>query len=106
AAPAKSGLANRSDAARARDVHHAKSTFPERLRLDGLKVVLDCANGAAYHVAPQALWELGAEVVPAAVTPDGLNINHRCGSSHPQLLQETVVASGADVGLALDGDAD
>ena len=106
AKPELIGRAKRIDDARGRYVHHAKSTFPERLRLDGLKVVLDCANGAAYHVAPDALWELGAEVIPLAVTPDGLNINDRCGSTHPQLLQETVVASGADIGLALDGDAD
>jgi phosphoglucosamine mutase len=68
--------------------------------------VVDCANGAAYHVAPEALWELGAEVVPIGVTPNGLNINEDCGSTKPQLLQETVVASGADIGIALDGDAD
>jgi phosphoglucosamine mutase len=68
--------------------------------------VIDCANGAAYHVAPEALWELGAEVVPVGVTPNGLNINEECGSTKPQLLQETVVASGADIGIALDGDAD
>ena len=104
--PEMIGRAKRIDDARGRYVHHAKSTFPERLRLDGLKVVVDCANGAAYHVAPDALWELGAEVIPLAVAPDGLNINDRCGSTHPQLLQETVVASGADIGLALDGDAD
>jgi len=100
------GRARRIDDARGRYVHFAKSTFPEHLRLDGLKVVIDCANGAAYHVAPDALWELGAEVVPLGVTPNGLNINDECGSTHPQLLQETVVASGADIGLALDGDAD
>jgi phosphoglucosamine mutase len=100
------GRAKRIDDARGRYVHFAKSTFPEHLRLDGLKVVLDCANGAAYHVAPEALWELGAEVVPLGVTPNGLNINDDCGSTHPQTLQETVVASGADIGLALDGDAD
>ena len=76
------------------------------MRLDGLKVVVDCANGAAYHVAPEALWELGAEVIPLGVSPNGLNINDGCGSTHPQTLQETVVASGADIGLALDGDAD
>ena len=69
-------------------------------------MVIDCANGAAYHVAPEALWELGAEVVPIGVTPNGLNINENCGSTSPQLLQETVVASGADIGIALDGDAD
>ncbi|MGN6848942.1 MAG: phosphoglucosamine mutase [Sphingomicrobium sp.] len=100
------GRARRIDDARGRYVQFAKDTFPEHLRLDGLKVVVDCANGAAYHVAPDALWELGAEVVPIGVSPDGLNINHECGSTQPQLLQETVVASGADIGIALDGDAD
>jgi phosphoglucosamine mutase len=100
------GRARRIDDARGRYIHFAKSTFPEHLRLDGLKVVIDCANGAAYHVAPEALWELGAEVVPIGVTPNGLNINEDCGSTKPQLLQETVVASGADIGIALDGDAD
>ncbi len=100
------GRARRIDDARGRYVHYAKSTFPEQLRLDGLKVVIDCANGAAYHVAPDALWELGAEVIPLGVKPDGLNINDGCGSTHPALMQETVVVSGADIGLALDGDAD
>ncbi len=100
------GRARRIEDARGRYVQFAKDTFPEHLRLDGLKVVIDCANGAAYHVAPDALWELGAEVVPLGVTPNGLNINEDCGSTHPGLLQETVVASGADIGLALDGDAD
>jgi len=100
------GRARRIDDARGRYVQFAKDTFPEHLRLDGLKVVVDCANGAAYHVAPEALWELGAEVIPLGVAPDGLNINDGCGSTYPQLLQETVVASGADIGLALDGDAD
>jgi phosphoglucosamine mutase len=106
ARPEMIGRAKRIDDARGRYVHHAKATFPERLRLDGLKVAVDCANGAAYHVAPEALWELGAEVIPIGVNPDGLNINHRCGSTHPDRLQETVVASGAHIGLALDGDAD
>ena len=106
APPGEIGRARRIDDARGRYVHFAKSTFPEQLRLDGLKVVVDCANGAAYHVAPDALWELGAEVIPLGVTPDGININDDCGSTHPRLLQETVVASGADIGLALDGDAD
>ncbi len=105
-APDKIGRAKRIDDARGRYVHFAKSTFPERLRLDGLKVVLDCANGAAYSVAPEALWELGADVIPLGVKPDGLNINDGCGSTEPALLQETVVASGAAIGLALDGDAD
>ena len=102
----KIGRARRIDDARGRYIHHVKSTFPERLRLDGLKIVVDCANGAAYHVAPEALWELGADVIPLGVKPDGLNINAGCGSTHPQLLQETVVASGAHIGIALDGDAD
>ena len=106
AAPEKIGRARRIDDARGRYVHHVKSSFPERLRLDGLKIVVDCANGAAYHVAPEALWELGADVIPVGVSPDGLNINKDCGSTHPELLQETVVASGAHIGIALDGDAD
>ena len=103
---AEIGRARRIDDARGRYVQFAKDTFPEQLRLDGLKVVVDCANGAAYHVAPDALWELGAEVIPLGVKPDGLNINDHCGSTHPQLMQETIVTSGADIGLALDGDAD
>jgi len=100
------GRARRIDDARGRYVQFVKDTFPEQLRLDGLKVVIDCANGAAYHVAPDALWELGAEVLPLGVKPNGLNINDGCGSTYPRLLQDTVVASGADIGLALDGDAD
>lgn len=106
AAPEMIGRAKRIEDARGRYVHFAKSTFPERLRLDGLKIVVDCANGAAYHVAPDALWELGAEVIALGVNPNGLNINAGCGSTHPQALQERVVAEGADLGLALDGDAD
>jgi phosphoglucosamine mutase len=106
AKPEMIGRVRRIDDARGRYIHFLKSTFPEHLRLDGLKIAVDCANGAAYHVAPEALWELGAEVVPLGVKPDGLNINDKCGSTHPELLQETVVASGADIGLALDGDAD
>jgi phosphoglucosamine mutase len=106
ARPELIGRAKRIDDARGRYVHHAKSTFPDRLRLDGLKVVLDCANGAAYQVAPDALWELGAEVVTMGITPSGLNINDGCGSTHPEALRERVVAEGADIGLALDGDAD
>ncbi len=100
------GRAKRIDDAAGRYVHFAKSTFPERLRLDGLKIVLDCANGAAYHVAPDALWELGAEVIAIGTTPDGTNINDQCGSTYPQALQERVVEAGAHIGLALDGDAD
>jgi len=106
AKPELIGRAKRIDDARGRYVHHVKSTFPERMRLDGLRIAVDCANGASYHVAPDALWELGADVIPLGVAPDGLNINDGCGSTHPELLQETVIASGADIGLALDGDAD
>jgi phosphoglucosamine mutase len=102
----KIGRAKRIDDARGRYIHFAKSTFPDHLRLDGLKVVVDCANGAAYHVAPEALWELGAEVVALGTKPNGTNINDGCGSTSPDVLRETVVASGANLGLALDGDAD
>ncbi|BCA63371.1 Phosphoglucosamine mutase [Sphingomonas sp. HMP9] len=100
------GRARRIEDAQGRYIHFAKSTFPENLRLDGMRVVLDCANGAAYKVAPSALWELGADVVAIGVTPDGTNINDGVGSTAPQMLAETVVASGADIGIALDGDAD
>jgi phosphoglucosamine mutase len=106
AQPSDIGRARRVEDARGRYIHAAKSTFPAHLRLDGLKVVLDCANGAAYQVAPSALWELGAQVIAIGVSPDGRNINDGCGSTAPGLLQETVVASGADIGIALDGDAD
>jgi phosphoglucosamine mutase len=106
AAAADIGRARRVEDARGRYIHFAKSTFPEDLRLDGLKVVIDCANGAAYQVAPSALWELGAEVVTIGVTPNGRNINDQVGSTAPLTLCETVVASGADIGIALDGDAD
>ncbi|MDJ0277995.1 phosphoglucosamine mutase [Sphingomonas sp. 2R-10] len=105
-APGDIGRANRIEDARGRYIHFAKSTFPENLRLDGMKLVVDCANGAAYNVAPSALWELGAEVIAIGVTPNGKNINDRVGSTAPQTLSETVVSSGAAVGIALDGDAD
>ncbi|KQM76753.1 phosphoglucosamine mutase [Sphingomonas sp. Leaf22] len=105
-APGDIGRAKRIEDARGRYIHFAKSTFPENLRLDGMKLVIDCANGAAYNVAPSALWELGAEVIAIGVTPNGKNINDRVGSTAPQLLSETVVASGAQIGIALDGDAD
>ncbi|HYI48713.1 MAG TPA: phosphoglucosamine mutase [Allosphingosinicella sp.] len=100
------GRARRIEDARGRYIHAAKLTFPKHLRLDGLKVVVDCANGAAYDVAPSALWELGAEVVAIGVSPNGLNINDGCGSTDPGLLKRSVIDSGADIGLALDGDAD
>jgi phosphoglucosamine mutase len=89
-----------------RYVEYAKTTFPARGQMSGLKVVVDCANGAAYKAAPQALWELGVDVVPIAVAPNGFNINDRCGSTHPETAAEAVVAYGADLGICLDGDAD
>ena len=104
--PAQIGRARRIDDAAGRYIHFAKATFPTDLRLDGMKVVIDCANGAGYKVAPDALWELGAEVIAIAVTPNATNINDRVGSTAPETLSETVVASGADIGIALDGDAD
>ncbi|WP_242096441.1 phosphoglucosamine mutase [Sphingomonas sp. CROZ-RG-20F-R02-07] len=100
------GRARRIDDAQGRYINSAKATFPRDLRLDGMRVVIDCANGAAYKVAPSALWELGADVIAIGVTPDGTNINDGVGSTAPQTLSETVVASGADIGIALDGDAD
>ncbi|HEX7655762.1 MAG TPA: phosphoglucosamine mutase [Sphingomonas sp.] len=106
AEPANIGRARRVEDARGRYIHAAKMTFPEKLTLDGLKVVVDCANGAAYQVAPSALWELGAEVVTLGVEPNGKNINQGVGSTAPQTMCETVVASGAAIGIALDGDAD
>ena len=84
----------------------AKATFPAELRLDGLKIAVDCANGAAYRAAPTVLFELGADVVPVAVSPDGFNINRDCGATAPETLATAVVAHNADVGIALDGDAD
>ena len=106
APPAGIGRARRIDDAQGRYIHSAKSSFPDRLRLDGLRIVIDCAHGAAYKVAPMALWELGADVIPIGVDPDGFNVNASIGSTHPQAMQERVVASGAHIGIALDGDAD
>ena len=106
AAPGEIGRAKRIDDARGRYIHFAKSTFPNDLRLDGMRVVVDCANGAAYQVAPEALWELGADVVQIGVNPNGLNINDQIGSTHPEALAAKVVEVRADIGIALDGDAD
>ncbi len=106
AKPAKLGRASRLEDAGGRYIEAAKSTFPRGLRLDGLKIVIDCANGAAYRVAPAVLWELGAEVIRVGVEPDGFNINRGCGSTVPKFLCEQVLKHGAHVGLALDGDAD
>lgn len=100
------GRAKRIDDGRFRYQERVKSTFPAGKRLDGIKVVVDCANGAAYRTAPEVLWELGADVVPLGVTPNGLNINLGCGSTKPQTAAEAVVAHGADLGICLDGDAD
>jgi phosphoglucosamine mutase len=106
ATPEKLGRAKRLDDAIGRYIEHAKSTFPKHLTLDGLKIVVDCANGAAYQVAPMILRELGAEVVSIGINPDGFNINDNCGSTAPQKLCETVIREKADIGIALDGDAD
>ena len=100
------GRARRIEDSRGRYIHAIKASVPEHIRFDGLHVVLDCANGAAYQVAPTAIWELGAKVTPIGVSPNGKNINDRVGSTHVATLQETVVSSGADIGIALDGDAD
>lgn len=100
------GRAMRLVDAGGRYVESAKSSLPRGLRLDGLRVVLDCANGAAYKVAPAALWELGAEVITLGVSPNGVNINHECGSTAPAVLSAAVMKHGADLGIALDGDAD
>jgi phosphoglucosamine mutase len=99
------GRATRLDDAIGRYVEYAKGTFSGGT-LSGLKIVVDCANGSAYKVAPTVLWELGAEVIPVAFQPDGRNINDRCGATHPHLMQEAVLLHQADVGIALDGDAD
>ena len=104
--PEHIGRAKRIDDGRYRYIERVKSSFPNQMRLDGLKVVIDCANGAGYRAAPEVLWELGAEVIPIGVSPDGRNINLNCGSTSPRVAAETVVAHGADVAICLDGDAD
>ena len=104
--PEDIGRAKRIDDGRYRYIERVKSSFPNQMRLDGLKVVIDCANGAGYKAAPEVLWELGAEVIPVGVSPDGRNINLECGSTNPTVAAETVVAHGADVAICLDGDAD
>ncbi len=106
AAPAKLGRARRLDDAAGRYIESAKASFPRRLTLDGLRIVVDCAHGAAYRVAPTVLAELGAEIIPMGVAPDGFNINLDCGSTQPAQLCGEVLAHGADLGIALDGDAD
>jgi phosphoglucosamine mutase len=100
------GRAQRVESAQERYIEFAKRTLPKNLKLSGLRIVIDCANGAAYKVAPEALWELGAEVIKIGVEPNGRNINHKCGSTAPELLVEKVKEYRADIGIALDGDAD
>jgi phosphoglucosamine mutase len=106
AKPNDLGRAKRLDDAAGRYIEFVKQSFPKGLRLDGLRVVVDCAHGAAYKVAPTVFWELGAEVFPIAVAPDGLNINRECGAVAPEQMRREVLARRADIGIALDGDAD
>ncbi|MBU2962978.1 phosphoglucosamine mutase [Citreicella sp. C3M06] len=108
-APAQAGnigRAKRIDDGRFRYQERIKGSLPHGLSLEGVKVVIDCANGAAYRTAPEVLWELGAEVIPLGTAPNGRNINDNCGSTKPHAAAEAVVAHGADVGICLDGDAD
>lgn len=100
------GRARRIEDARGRYIHAVKASLPHNVRLDGLRIVVDCANGAAYHVAPSALWELGAEVIAIGVEPNGKNINAGVGSTHLDALKNRVREVRADIGIALDGDAD
>ena len=100
------GHAKRLDDALGRYIEHVKNSFEKDIRLDGLKVVMDCANGAGYKIAPTILWELGAEVIPMGVTPDGHNINQDCGATQTEAMRQAVVEHGAHVGISLDGDGD
>ena len=104
--PDKLGRVKRIDDSQARYIEIAKASFPKTLSLQGLRIAIDCANGAGYRVAPTTLYELGAEVFPIGVNPDGLNINAECGSTYPMALAAAVRNHGADIGIALDGDAD
>lgn len=106
AGPSDLGRVQRIDDSQARYIEIAKATFPRRLNLSGMRIVIDCANGAAYKVAPEALYELGAEVIRVGVAPNGFNINQECGSTHPAAMQMAVKEFRADIGIALDGDAD
>ena len=106
AAPARLGKARRVDDAAGRYIEFCKSTFPNEFDLRGMKIAVDCAHGAAYHIAPKVLHELGAEVHSIGAEPNGININDQVGATAPQALQKTVVAQGADLGIALDGDGD
>lgn len=106
AAPDQLGRAYRMEDARGRYMEYIKGVFPQKLSLEGLKIVVDCANGAAYTIAPTVLWELGAEVIKIGTNPDGININKDCGATYPEAVAAAVQQHGADVGIALDGDAD
>ena len=106
AEPRAIGRAKRIDDAQARYIEFAKQTFPKHLRLDGRRIVIDCAHGAAYKVAPAVLWELGADIVEIGVSPNGFNINQECGSTAPDAMMHKVREMRADIGIALDGDAD
>ncbi|MGF1641334.1 MAG: phosphoglucosamine mutase [Rhodospirillales bacterium] len=105
-AAAELGRARRLEDVQGRYTEFVKHTFPKGCNLAGLRIVIDCANGAAYRVAPEILWELGAEVIPIGVTPDGTNINQKCGSTAPQAMCDAITEYRADFGIALDGDAD
>ena len=106
ATAAEIGWTQRVDDGRYRYIERVKTTFPNGMRLDGIKVVVDCANGAGYRAAPEVLWELGADVIAVGVSPNGQNINENCGSTHPEFAAKAVLKHGADIGLCLDGDAD
>jgi phosphoglucosamine mutase len=106
AAPVELGRASRMDDANGRYIEMAKSSFPRDLRLDGMRIVIDCAHGAAYKAAPRILYELGADVMALHVAPDGMNINRGCGATSVETMRAAVIAHKADLGLALDGDAD
>lgn len=104
--PSELGRAKRIEDAQGRYIEFAKATFPTSLDLTGMRVVIDCANGAAYKVAPTVLQELGAEIIPIGIKPNGFNVNKDCGSTYPQAMQQAVRETRADIGIALDGDAD
>ncbi len=104
--PERLGSVKRLEDGRARYIEFAKGTLSRRMDFDGLRIVVDCANGAAYRTAPDMLWELGAEIIPVGVSPNGLNINHECGSTSPSAAQAKVIETRADLGICLDGDAD
>lgn len=106
AAPDKLGRANRLEDAPGRYIEYIKNSFPKNKTLSGLRIVIDCANGGAYRLAPTILWELGAEVISIGCEPNGFNINESCGSTHPSVLIQKVLEVRADIGIALDGDAD